>query len=1386
MTASIAAGMSGGCSSERVDDDATGTTRQRWAAVGLSAQVHFGEDGSATNGEIRPVLRIVNSGSAPIALSDLTLRYYFTRDGSSPSTSACYWAALGCDNLTHQVHDLPGAVVGADSYFEVRFLASAGTLGPGASTGDIKLAVHHSDWSPYNEGDDFSYLAGATSWTNANRVALFHENDLVWGAAAAGGLEDPGGDDAVEGSTFTLALPEGVGLHSVALGATDAVTLGDAVIVSAATPGTPLSITSVGDGETNLGTDTQIPGDVISVGTVKLRDRAIVEGNVVTGADFRHDSVWTVDGDVTQAVNLKPFTTYNWDVEFPPSNTSYLAGPQQTKTVAPGAYASLNVHPDGVLELRSGTYTMNALIAESDSKVRLDFTDGPIFLYVRDVFTFRGTLEGADPSELFIGYLGTNTADIDSPFQGTVVAPNALLRLSPVDGSGHEGSFFGRRVENDARNPLMFTPFAHWDMILPPEIIVECLTRSAAGYGAGVFGYINRLDIPVEIPEGPRNQLSATRLDIGPLDRFQPGEYRDVHSIPFRGEALEWQLSGNVVRVDDDVERCTFDDYTVVQAPEVPERLPPLPQSMASVAVPLAPSPELVPIVESAATPNVSQVLESAVSGSIGTVSQALSTTENGGFDVLVTSVGFDEEDGCLVGNTDVDVVVTSYRDTPHSQSHEIAVYESGWSFWDQIDQFVGFPGLADLFDDKVKELGETVFVPLFDDQPVATVRMDLVERDSGACGGDDRYARLNVVIDPESLNLLSGTEVVGSDPSWYDVMPTAEILPAGGDPNRPLHCGRGSSGWGVCFQVVPAVPPQLCADFPAQFIDVAGGEDELASTEVQRVPASFAAVELGVTGGLQPFEPWAPGAYAVLDANGCLPAEYTPDVAQLTPASSDFLVTFTWRGSLIAPIGDTDSIKIQIDRVPGDDPSVTWTLCGETGTPFQRTASTRSSSTGTDPCYPYPDPCPSGGAPAGTLCYAPAASVHTEAAGGWSTGENRVALGTTDPDAPTVFSNAAAVAAHLLRLHVAEGTDLGIAPGTVHVWPESAPAFIDGSPYHTNSIGDATERYVHARPVWTSVDASGVVTSHEPDSARKFTLVHELTHAMQQMGAGNVGNGSYGFQLSGSWVTAYDPAGFPVECRCNHIGNEFSPWHCLNSVEPVGGASGEGYAHAMAARAFNDPDDANDDCWFLYVKDTLLPPNEDGSCPSGSLDPGHPGCIRVGSPEGQVLVNERYTGTDDRNRLLGELSGWYFIKAPARVSCSDAHKWRNNYCAEEVSAALAGGSPSAVEYLGTELDWLQFIWGLSRGTDAWTPTEFLGLQRAACAQRICSAAETWAPDCEPERCGATSVLATEAWRVYQELADARRPESLPITEAQWNLLIARGDQFGVSTNLQR
>ncbi|MCL4872365.1 MAG: glycoside hydrolase family 9, partial [Anaerolineae bacterium] len=105
-----------------------------------------------------------------------TVRYWFTDVDTAVSQFNCDWAAIGCQHVTGVWESVDGR-----QYLEVRFNTGATMLPAGGQTGEIQLRLHHTNWSAYNEADDYSFAPALTSLTDWQNVTLYHNGQLVWG-----------------------------------------------------------------------------------------------------------------------------------------------------------------------------------------------------------------------------------------------------------------------------------------------------------------------------------------------------------------------------------------------------------------------------------------------------------------------------------------------------------------------------------------------------------------------------------------------------------------------------------------------------------------------------------------------------------------------------------------------------------------------------------------------------------------------------------------------------------------------------------------------------------------------------------------------------------------------------------------------------------------------------------------------------------------------------------------------------------------------------------------------------------------------------------------------------------------------------------------------------
>ncbi|HEY4028038.1 MAG TPA: cellulase family glycosylhydrolase [Candidatus Dormibacteraeota bacterium] len=145
----------------------------------LKAQYSAGSSTGATVGALTPHLVVVNTGTAGVDLSTVTIRYWYTADGTSAQNWACDFTPDGCANLHGTFVAVSPARTNADTYLQIGFASR--TLNAGAATGDLQERIFKSDNSTYNQTNDYSFNAAATSLADSSKVTVYISGKLVWG-----------------------------------------------------------------------------------------------------------------------------------------------------------------------------------------------------------------------------------------------------------------------------------------------------------------------------------------------------------------------------------------------------------------------------------------------------------------------------------------------------------------------------------------------------------------------------------------------------------------------------------------------------------------------------------------------------------------------------------------------------------------------------------------------------------------------------------------------------------------------------------------------------------------------------------------------------------------------------------------------------------------------------------------------------------------------------------------------------------------------------------------------------------------------------------------------------------------------------------------------------
>jgi alpha-L-arabinofuranosidase len=122
---------------------------------------------------------IVNGSSSPIALSDLVIRYWYTREGPIGYESiTCDWAAsLTASAITANFYNI---------YHYMDIHLGTGTIAAGGDSGEVQLRWNYGDYSAMDQSNDYSFSPAITSMTDYMKITLYLNGTLIWGTEPEG------------------------------------------------------------------------------------------------------------------------------------------------------------------------------------------------------------------------------------------------------------------------------------------------------------------------------------------------------------------------------------------------------------------------------------------------------------------------------------------------------------------------------------------------------------------------------------------------------------------------------------------------------------------------------------------------------------------------------------------------------------------------------------------------------------------------------------------------------------------------------------------------------------------------------------------------------------------------------------------------------------------------------------------------------------------------------------------------------------------------------------------------------------------------------------------------------------------------------------------------
>jgi cellulose 1,4-beta-cellobiosidase len=121
-------------------------------------------------------IKVVNTGTTSIALSAVTVRYWYTLDGTGGQSGMCTSATHPC---TLAFQNATPTTTTADESAVISF--GAGTLAAGTDTGEIQVQMEGT--GTYNQTNDYSFASTGANFIDAPHITAYVSGKLAWGTA---------------------------------------------------------------------------------------------------------------------------------------------------------------------------------------------------------------------------------------------------------------------------------------------------------------------------------------------------------------------------------------------------------------------------------------------------------------------------------------------------------------------------------------------------------------------------------------------------------------------------------------------------------------------------------------------------------------------------------------------------------------------------------------------------------------------------------------------------------------------------------------------------------------------------------------------------------------------------------------------------------------------------------------------------------------------------------------------------------------------------------------------------------------------------------------------------------------------------------------------------